>query len=52
MDDNPRSADRFRRLKATDHPDLGAGIKYINSTRHLLEVEHFSYRRRLKKLIV
>jgi hypothetical protein len=27
------------------------GIKYVDSTRHLVEVEHFSYRNSLKKLI-
>jgi len=44
-------ADRFRRLKNQDRRDLGAGIRYIDSTRHLLEVEHYSYRRRLQKMI-
>jgi cation diffusion facilitator CzcD-associated flavoprotein CzcO len=47
---SPR-ADFFRRRKAAAGSDLGGGIHYINSTRHLIEVEHYSYRRRLKKLI-
>jgi cation diffusion facilitator CzcD-associated flavoprotein CzcO len=47
----PARAERFRRLKRSSQPDLTAGIDYVRSTRHLLEVEHFSYARRLKKLI-
>jgi cation diffusion facilitator CzcD-associated flavoprotein CzcO len=47
----PAKAEKFRRLKSGPQPDLGHGIKYIDSTRHYLEVEHFSYRERLKKLI-
>ena len=44
-------ADKFRRLKSTQRPDLGGGVKYLDSTRHLLEIEHASYRRRIKKHI-
>jgi len=45
------SADWFRRLKASDQVDLSSGIRYVDSARHSLEVEHFGYRRRLRKLI-
>lgn len=48
--DAPQAA-RFRKLKATARPDLGGGISYLKATRHLLEVEHFSYRRHLQKAI-
>lgn len=48
---NPANADKFRRLKAGPQPNLSHGIKYLDSTRHDFEVEHFSYRRRLQKLI-
>ena len=51
LDERRPQAQRFRRLKAAERLDLSGGIRYVNSTRHLLEVEHFSYRRRLKKLI-
>jgi hypothetical protein len=51
LTDNPTQANKFRRLKAGPQPDLGHGIKYIEVTRHYVEVEHFSYRQRLKKLI-
>ena len=47
----PEKAEWFRKVKAGPNPDLGGGIRYVNSTRHYLEVEHFSYRQRLKKLI-
>jgi len=41
----------FAQLKGNPSPGLGQGIRYLDSPRHLLEVEHFSYRRRLQKLI-
>jgi cation diffusion facilitator CzcD-associated flavoprotein CzcO len=47
----PAKADKFRQLKAGPQPNLSSGIKYIDSTRHYVEIEHFSYRQRLKKLI-
>jgi len=49
--DGRPSADRFRRLKRTHRPDLAHGVRYVRSPRHLLEVEHFAYRRRLRRLI-
>lgn len=51
MNEGSRPAEKFRRQKAAVAPDLNSGIRYLKSSRHLLEVEHFSYRRRLKKLI-
>jgi hypothetical protein len=47
----PAKAEQFRRLKAQPQADLGHGIRYVHTPRHLLEVEHFSYRKRLKILI-
>ncbi len=47
--ERPAQAERFRRQKALEKPDLGHGIRYIRSPRHRLEVEHFSYRQRLQK---
>lgn len=49
-----RDAERaawFRRLKRTEAPDLTQGIQFVKSSRHVLEVEYFSYRERLKKLV-
>lgn len=51
LENDPQQANRFRRWRQSAHLDLGDGIRYVRSTRHLLEVEHFSYRERLKKLI-
>ncbi len=48
---SPTRAAEFRRTKAGAPPRLNHGIKYVNSTRHYLEVEHFTYRNGLKKLI-
>jgi cation diffusion facilitator CzcD-associated flavoprotein CzcO len=38
----------YRRRQRTDGP---ARLRYVDSPRHRLEVEHFSYRRRLERLI-
>ena len=51
LKDDPLGAKRFQRRKAAERVDLGGGIHYVGSQRHTLEVEHFSYRNRLKKLI-
>ena len=40
----------FEKLKRNVVPDLSNGVRYLKSPRHSLEVEHFSYRRRLVKL--
>jgi cation diffusion facilitator CzcD-associated flavoprotein CzcO len=50
LKNNIAAAARFRKQKASP-PALNQGIHYLRSTRHLLEVEHFSYRERLKKHI-
>ena len=42
---------KVRALKRGPPPDLGGGIRYVKSERHRFEVEHSSYRRRLRKLI-
>lgn len=41
----------FERLRQQGHEDLSGGIRYIHSPRHALEVEYFSYRQRLQKLL-
>jgi cation diffusion facilitator CzcD-associated flavoprotein CzcO len=45
-----RRAAWFQKLKREASPDLGSGVCYLNSPRHALEVEHYSYRRRLRKM--
>ena len=49
--DDPAGARKFRRRKAEERVDLGGGVQYLSSQRHMLEVEHYSYRKRLQKLI-
>ena len=48
---NLAAATAFRHQKSKVNVDLGDGIRYVRSARHLLEVEHFSYRERLKTMI-
>jgi cation diffusion facilitator CzcD-associated flavoprotein CzcO len=45
-----RSARRFQAEKRAPW-DASGGIRYLDTPRHLLEVEHFSYRRKLQKAI-
>ena len=42
---------KIRALKQGPPPDLGGGIRYVRSERHRFEVEHSSYKRRLRNLI-
>jgi hypothetical protein len=48
--ERPSLANRFRRLKARTNGNLGHGIKYLKTPRHMIEVEHYSYGRKLQKL--
>lgn len=45
------AAERFRRLKANSATPLDGGMRYLATERHLLEVEHFSYRRKLEEML-
>ncbi len=51
LQEGSAGASRFRELKRSADIDLGDGVSFLDSPRHALEVEHYSYRRRLKKLI-
>lgn len=44
------AADWLRRRKGSPHEPLGGGIAYTESTRHHLEVEHWSYRKGLREI--
>jgi hypothetical protein len=44
-------AEWFRRAKAEGSDNLGHGIGYVDSPRHFIEVEHYTYRRRLQQLL-
>jgi hypothetical protein len=47
----PEQAERFRHQKQTEQVKLNGGIRYLEANRHLVEVDHFSYRNHLKKRI-
>jgi cation diffusion facilitator CzcD-associated flavoprotein CzcO len=47
----PAKAAAFRKLKAGPQPGLTRGIRFRESPRFAIEVEHYSYRAKLKKLI-
>jgi len=47
---NPERAERFRRLKATDYPDLSGGIRFVKSARHATYVKKSAFRKYCQKL--
>lgn len=51
LEQKPRKARWFQRLKNSTAPGHVPKIRYLDSPRHRLEVEHYSYRRKLQKLI-
>ncbi len=48
---DPRKASWLKQRKLQERTKIDGGIKYTNSSRHLLECEHFSYRSELKRHI-
>lgn len=51
LDRQESAARRFQQEKRGNRPALDGGIRYVRSPRHLVEVEHYSYQRRLKRAI-
>jgi len=51
MKNNPAKADEMRRLKATAEQPRNRGIKYVDTSRHYLEIQHYGYREHFKKLV-
>lgn len=49
LDRGSNTARKFQERKRTERARLNHGIGYINSPRHLLEVEHYAYRKRLQR---
>ncbi|HEV7129149.1 MAG TPA: NAD(P)-binding domain-containing protein [Ktedonobacterales bacterium] len=47
----PARANRFRQLKRRGQENYSGGVRYKESTRHYVEIEHHSYRRRLERYI-
>jgi thioredoxin reductase len=51
QDLNLPSAAHFKQIKAAEKVDLAGGIRYIESTRHYIEIEHTSYRNHMRRLV-
>jgi len=51
IEKNTSAARWFRRRKQTAVSQVSQKIRYLNSPRHRLEVEHFSYRKQLQKML-
>ncbi len=49
--ENPEGAERLRRIKAASPDEVRGGIAHLATERHFLEVEHFSYSRKLRALL-
>lgn len=47
----PKKADRFRALKKRGQENYSGGVTYKESTRHYVEIEHHSYRKRVERLV-
>ncbi|MGH9807742.1 MAG: hypothetical protein ACRD9W_10865, partial [Terriglobia bacterium] len=48
---DPRRADWFRTLKGYAHPDIGHGIRWQNTFWHKFEIQHYRFRRYMKRLL-
>jgi cation diffusion facilitator CzcD-associated flavoprotein CzcO len=51
LDRHESAARRFQQEKRGSRPALDGGIRYVRSPRHLMEVEHHSYQRELRRRI-
>ena len=48
---DPKRADWFRTLKAYAQPDIGHGIKWQDTPWHRFEIQHYRFRRYMKRLL-
>jgi cation diffusion facilitator CzcD-associated flavoprotein CzcO len=48
---DPKRASWFRALKARANPDIGHGIAWKDSPWHRLEIQHYRFRRYMKRLL-
>ena len=51
LDRHESAAQRFQQEKRQVQQALDGGIRYVGSPRHLVEVEHYSYQRELRRRI-
>ena len=47
----PNKANRFRALKKRGQESYSGGVTYKESTRHFVEIEHHSYRKRVERMV-
>ena len=45
QDRDPARAERLRQRKRDSRPDLGGGVRYVNSSRHATYVKRWAYQR-------
>ena len=50
-EDDPKRAAWFRALKARAHPDIGHGIRWKDTPWHRFEIQHYRFRRYMKRLL-
>ena len=48
---DPKRAAWFRALKAHAHPDIGHGIRWQDTFWHKFEIQHYRFRRYMKRLL-
>jgi hypothetical protein len=48
---DPQRAQWFRTLKASANPDIGHGIKWKDTPWHRFEIQHYRFRRYMKRLL-
>lgn len=51
VEHDPAKAEWFNKLKATATPDVGHGIAYRDTGWHKFEIQHYRYRRYIKRLL-
>lgn len=47
----PQKAAGFKRIKAGPQPDMRGGVRHLMTDRHFLEINHYSYKRLITRLI-
>ena len=51
QESDPKRAQWFRALKARANPDIGHGIKWKDTPWHRFEIQHYRFRRYIKRLL-
>ena len=48
---NPVAADTFRQRKTGTQPNIRGGIRHLDTSRHFLEIDHYTYQKEIEKLL-